>query len=154
MTPVSQLCVSCGLCCDGAIFHFLAITPEELAAMEGQPVTATVHQGRPQLALPCPGLVNKCCTIYERRPSGCRGFHCEVAKAVIADETTLPAGMTTVRGLQIAIDALGERLQLKAPVMPKVRDALAAPFPPFSDDDMSAAREVTSLVRRTLLGWS
>ena len=85
-THASDLCVSCGLCCEGAVYERVPIEPEEFgsAVSLGLPITMDLHGVC--FSLPCPRLEDKCCTVYESRPARCRDFYCKTAKELICGE--------------------------------------------------------------------
>jgi hypothetical protein len=75
-----EVCLACGLCCSGALFGHVLVTPEEgarlgrrLPILEGrflQPCAAHEADGR--------------CAVYEERPWRCREFACLVLRDVRA----------------------------------------------------------------------
>jgi len=85
----SQLCVSCGLCCDGALHDAAALLPEEmsLALSLGMKVTRSGQDVR--FSLPCHLLKDRCCTVYANRPSPCRNYKCRLLRSLQAGEKSL-----------------------------------------------------------------
>ena len=123
-----QLCLSCGLCCNGVLFKDVELQPgddaKQLAAL-GLPLT---HPKSPSLnpkskfPQPCAALCSdNRCRIYAERPARCRDFECALFKSVAAGQTELPAALRAVR----------TTIQRAA----KVRDLLAA----LGDTDESLA---------------
>ena len=76
--PIDQPhpCVACGMCCDGTFFHFVHFSDGD-----DQSLFDDVYDedGRPAFTAPCQNF-DKCCTVYEDRPSVCRGFKCKILK--------------------------------------------------------------------------
>lgn len=106
MTPdlPDQLCLQCGLCCDGTLFRDVELQPgddvEKLRAL-GLPVTRSSrreeadHLKFPQ---PCSALCSDLkCRVYADRPARCREFECALFKAVAAEQVELSAALKTVR---------------------------------------------------------
>lgn len=82
----SELCMSCGLCCNGSLFSWVKLRDDEtdLPSQLGlEPV-----DGQQGFAQPCARLEGTCCTIYEHRPSSCRGFRCRLLVAAEQGDTT------------------------------------------------------------------
>lgn len=80
MTPTGSpedLCLSCGLCCDGSLFWAVPLEPGEALPV---PLDA---DGR--LRQPC-ACFDGACTIYADRPAGCRDFTCHVLEATASGQ--------------------------------------------------------------------
>jgi len=75
---MSSLCLDCGLCCDGTLFHAVPIAPEEAARLAGR---VTLTPDRRELLQSCRALEGCRCTVYEDRPSTCRQYRCVVLSA-------------------------------------------------------------------------
>ena len=99
-----QLCLHCGLCCDGTLFRDVELQPGDDAAKLralGLPVTRSRrreeadHLKFPQpCAALCPDLK---CRVYADRPARCREFECALFKAVAVGKVDLPAALKTIR---------------------------------------------------------
>lgn len=101
---LDQLCLHCGLCCDGTLFRDVELQPgddaDKLRTL-GLPVTRSRrreeadHLKFPQ---PCTALcADLKCRVYADRPSRCRQFECALFKAVAARQVELPAALMTIR---------------------------------------------------------
>jgi uncharacterized protein len=79
----SDLCLACGLCCDGTLFSKVRLNPDdaiEPLRTEGLPVSLG---GEPEFVQPCTALQSDCrCRVYVVRPSQCRKFECRLLQAV------------------------------------------------------------------------
>ena len=73
----SALCMTCGLCCEDAFHSYAVLRPQDIkrARELGLPVLSGKQAG---FALPCPKLVNCCCSIYSKRPWACEGYKCQL----------------------------------------------------------------------------
>ena len=97
-----QLCLHCGLCCDGTLFRDVELQPgddvEKLRAL-GLPVAIPRFALRaPRFPQPCSALcADLKCRVYADRPSRCREFECALFKSVAAGKTELPAALKTIR---------------------------------------------------------
>ena len=86
-----QLCVGCGLCCDGTFFGYANVfddTPvieriDVLLARKGDDT-------KRQLPIPCSLLgEGASCSVYEDRPPICKSYRCKLLKAVDSGERSL-----------------------------------------------------------------
>lgn len=75
-----DLCRDCGLCCNGAMFDFLLLEPDELGLL-GAGMTRDSTRAS-AAAQPCPSAGKDGCTIYERRPRACRAYFCRLLRSV------------------------------------------------------------------------
>ncbi|MBL8954673.1 MAG: YkgJ family cysteine cluster protein [Myxococcaceae bacterium] len=98
---LGQLCLKCGLCCDGTLFTHVALTDDE-------------QKRHPQLGgvirQPCPALkANTECSVYADRPKGCSRFVCMLGRALEDGEVGLDEAVVLVnelKALRGRIDAL------------------------------------------------
>lgn len=97
-----QLCLACGLCCDGTLFDKVRLGPgddaEKLKAL-GLPVAAA-RSGAPitHFRQPCAALcADRSCRVYADRPGQCRTFECGVYKAVGAGAITFAVALRRVK---------------------------------------------------------
>jgi hypothetical protein len=84
-TIVQNLCLTCGLCCNGVIFADVQLQPDDdkmnLKSL-GLPLTRNGNKTRfPQ---PCMAFQECRCRIYGDRPEHCREFECALLKNVNA----------------------------------------------------------------------
>ncbi len=70
----TDLCLSCGLCCDGSLFKAV-----ELEAGDEAHAGAAIEGRLPQ---PCRFHGAEGCGVYAARPGQCRAFSCRVREAV------------------------------------------------------------------------
>lgn len=92
-----NLCLECGLCCNGLLFRDLPITEEELIPLvELNPNTEKRGSNR-YLSLPCVAWESKeGCTIYNDRPNVCRAFKCKVLVKYENEEITYEQAMEKI----------------------------------------------------------
>lgn len=82
----TQICVGCGLCCDGTLFsHIAALDDGDLGLpLRSLGVELIYEADPPAFALPCPAVADGVCTIYDlHRPRACREFECDVCRGVV-----------------------------------------------------------------------
>lgn len=77
---MTDLCVSCNLCCNGSIFARVPIDRQEQERMpEG--IDLFSLEGKLRMPLPCPKLgADGACTCYAQRPAVCRTYNCKLSK--------------------------------------------------------------------------
>lgn len=96
-----QLCVACGMCCDGTLFDLVKLEAgddaRKLRAL-GLPVKAS--RGRApveRFPQPCAALgPDRRCRVYADRPWQCRVFECGVLKELKAGEIDFAAALRLV----------------------------------------------------------
>lgn len=153
---LSDLCVQCGLCCNGSLFDFVAISETEASACQSMGLSVVEKAGRLGLRLRCGALQGATCTKYEVRPSGCRSFVCALGKQLDAGQVTAEAALAVVREAQARVLALGAKLDppRTTDVMTHVRIALASPLPAYDDAWMAEARATQRFLTETFHGWN
>lgn len=102
----SALCVSCGLCCNGALFTNAKAEPEEVPLLRALGLEVAQAGDRLQFGLPCRYNVEGCCTIYDQRFTKCRTFRCALLKRLDTGEVSLPEALETVGKAKRMLDAL------------------------------------------------
>ncbi len=108
LPPTSQLCVSCGMCCDGTLFSqalLKAGEPDEARRLGMQ--VFTIGSGPPETVvgyddafrLPCHLHDRGWCTIYDdtARPHVCGAFQCVLLKRLVAGEVDLDRSLEAAR---------------------------------------------------------
>jgi uncharacterized protein len=104
----SELCPTCGLCCNGVIFADVRLRPGDDAARLrslGLPVTTSPSSARPpRLTQPCAAFDGCRCRVYADRPQYCRAFECVLFKSVKAGRTDLAAALRVIRTARARAD--------------------------------------------------
>jgi uncharacterized protein len=102
----SQLCLACGMCCDGTLFTFVAISSEEARTLKAAGVEVRDEAGRLKLPQRCGALDGCKCTVYDRRPFVCRRFDCLLARSLKDKELPLPEALGIVAEARARLDRL------------------------------------------------
>jgi Fe-S-cluster containining protein len=84
--PGNDLCVSCGICCDGPLFDHAEVFAEEEARVRELGFTIEERGGKTVFPLPCANLRGAVCQIYDVRPTTCRTYKCITLQAIEAGE--------------------------------------------------------------------
>jgi len=82
----SEICLRCGLCCDGTLFNRATMEAGEHEFVES---LGLVVEAKPDggfgFQLPCHHLVDGACSKYsERRPETCGDYRCDLLNAYVA----------------------------------------------------------------------
>lgn len=102
MRSVEELCLACGMCCDGTLFdnvRFDADEDTEALRQRGLPV----KQSRAKVPVaffkqPCRALCDDLkCSVYADRPRQCRSFECGVYKDLEAGKRSLKTALRLVK---------------------------------------------------------
>ncbi len=98
----SDLCLACGLCCQGAS-DLVPLDDDELDRAHRLHLPVVESPLRLAFSLPCPRLEDRRCTVYPERPRTCASYACETLRRVRRRrnrrETAALARVDTVRGL-------------------------------------------------------
>jgi len=79
-----NICIHCGLCCDGTLFNHARI--KETEPLETGYSFQTFTQKHRAFKLPCSYLKDKVCSIYDHRPYAvCESFRCKLLRSVISE---------------------------------------------------------------------
>ncbi|MBA4137851.1 MAG: hypothetical protein C0518_11085 [Opitutus sp.] len=101
MTPSEQLCLACGMCCDGTLFDGVQLEPGDdaprLQAL-GLPVKSfRARQPIVRFPQPCAALcADRTCRLYADRPRQCRTFECKMFKEARAGRIDYAAALRVV----------------------------------------------------------
>lgn len=94
----AQLCVECGLCCDGTLFKDVELQegdcPEDLKAGG---ISLRVRGHKQKFAQPCAALSGCECRIYADRPSRCRQFECLLFQSARDGRTSILRAQRVIR---------------------------------------------------------
>jgi Fe-S-cluster containining protein len=121
-----DLCLECGLCCNGVLFADVQLQPGDDAkrlellglsllgrngrAGKAGAADSRAKTGKLKFAQPCAAFGGDCrCRIYPDRPKYCREFECLLLKSVIAGETKPAAARGIVRTARRRVEKV-ERL--------------------------------------------
>lgn len=87
---VSDICVACGMCCDGTMFrHGNIKTEEDLININSKGIETIFEREKWVFKQPCKQF-DGCCKIYgQERPQVCNNYFCEPLKKFEANELSL-----------------------------------------------------------------
>ena len=113
-----QLCLECGMCCNGVIFGDVKLREgDDAARLESLGLRM---KGKRAFSQPCAALEGCRCRIYEERPKYCREFECVVLENVKSGrlKKTVARGIIReakkrVTRVERLLNELGDRNELK-----------------------------------------
>ncbi len=95
------LCQTCGLCCNGALFSFVALKEKDVEALKGTPIkTRADKDGKTIFSQPCAALSGTSCSIYEKRPGACRSYLCSLTRGVLNGSNDLESALGHVADMK------------------------------------------------------
>lgn len=102
VSPAEQLCLACGLCCDGTLFDNVRLEPGDQAPkLKSLGLPVTLSRGRDPVARfpqPCAALcADRTCRVYASRPRQCRTYECMVYQQMQSGELAFPAALRRVK---------------------------------------------------------
>jgi Fe-S-cluster containining protein len=106
----SDLCVACGLCCQGVFHEQARAFPEEVPWLEARGFTVGTGPRGLTFALPCSYLGATGCSLYAERPRTCRNYQCRLLTRYLDGEVPLEQALSTVAQVQELRDRLLQRL--------------------------------------------
>jgi Fe-S-cluster containining protein len=126
-----QLCLACGMCCDGALFGHVKLGPgDDARKLKALGLPVSVSRSGPPIARfrqPCAALCSDLtCRIYADRPSQCRSFECGVFKDAHAGRIKFPAALRLVKQARQLVEKI--RALLRELGDTEERDALGERF--------------------------
>lgn len=96
-TPgASDLCVNCGLCCNGVLYSTVEVEPEEVTRLKAAGHAVDQIGKRLQFHQPCHHNDDGRCIIYATRYITCRTFRCALLKRFDAGEVELSKALEAV----------------------------------------------------------
>jgi uncharacterized protein len=79
---VSDLCLDCGLCCNGTVFSHVGLKLYEITNAPMAELKVERRGHRFHFFQPCPAHRDDGCSVYDRRPDACQRFECDLLKDV------------------------------------------------------------------------
>ena len=111
-----QLCLACGLCCDGTLFDNVQLgAGDDVQKLKALGLPVGVTRGRTAVTFfrqPCVALcADRKCRVYADRPGQCRAFECGVFKDAEAGRVALPAALRLVKSTRKKADNIRQLLR-------------------------------------------
>lgn len=108
-SSAQALCLVCGLCCDGTLFHRGYLKPDDpLAPLTAAGMDIAIDHSQQVFTQPCAAHDQGRCTVYANRPGVCRHYRCELLKRFIAKDVQYTVAMGLVERTKSIRDEVRE----------------------------------------------
>jgi hypothetical protein len=94
MSDSGNICLSCGLCCDGTLIGFVQLEKNEVSSVT-RFMEVDVVNGNGIFLQPCDKYCDGC-TIYSNRPNQCASFNCDLLKSIDEKELAFNSAIEIV----------------------------------------------------------
>tara|TARA_R110001592_G_scaffold56587_2_gene172450 strand:- start:573 stop:914 length:342 start_codon:yes stop_codon:yes gene_type:complete len=94
MNTSKDLCSNCGMCCDGTLFPFFRIKPEESHLFSDKTGVINI----PQKCMHFNGCDG--CKIYENRPNTCSSYKCPVLRSFEKDKISFEDSLKYIKSIK------------------------------------------------------
>ncbi len=121
--PSTELCLACGLCCDGNLFTQVPVRSDERERVARRGLPIVEREKGPILLQRCAALDGCRCEIYDDRPAACRGYRCMLYTALGEGEVSLPEALEIVAQAHRKIAAAAAECPGEGAVMQRARQA-------------------------------
>lgn len=105
-----NICLACGLCCDGTFIGFVALEKEEMPKLKQLMEIEETH-GNSFFLQPCSSYCNGC-TIYKDRPTNCDKFNCGLLNSVTQKEITFEDALERIKEVKQRKDIILKQIAL------------------------------------------
>jgi Fe-S-cluster containining protein len=110
MSDSSNICLSCGFCCDGTVIGFVHLDREEVPVIR-ELMEIEEESGNGFFLQPCNSYCDGC-TIYSKRPKQCASFKCSLLKSVEQKELGFDSAVEIIHVIKEKKIAIEEKLAL------------------------------------------
>ncbi|MER2996655.1 YkgJ family cysteine cluster protein [Pontibacter populi] len=110
MSDSTNLCLACGLCCNGTLIGFVQLDSEELPVLR-ELLDLENTNGEGFFLQPCKKFCDGC-TIYSKRPKQCAKYECELLKSVEQKEIDFDTAIETIQVVKQQKIAIEKQLAL------------------------------------------
>lgn len=116
MESGEQLCLACGLCCDGTLFDLVKLeASDDAAKVKALGLPVKISRGKVPVARfpqPCAALcADRTCRLYADRPWQCRVFECRIFKDAKAGRVTFASALRIVKKARRRADGIRQLLR-------------------------------------------
>ncbi len=94
MTDSTNICLPCGLCCDGTLIGFVQLDAKEVPALK-EVMEIEDENDLNVFLQPCDSFC-KSCTIYSKRPQSCDDFNCQLFHSVNNEQLEYVAAINII----------------------------------------------------------
>lgn len=92
-----SICIDCGLCCDGTMFHAMDTFPsDDLTPLQARGALLVTDAQSRRFLQPCPAFDGSCCSVYVTRPTSCRTYVCSLLESVTNGEASIAGARSAI----------------------------------------------------------
>ena len=108
----SELCISCGLCCQGILERAAVLEPVEVELASDLGLKRFVtSDGINKFHLPCPLIEGNVCSVYmSPHPNVCSEFQCILLDQLLSGEISLEASLKIITKIKKYINLINEKV--------------------------------------------
>lgn len=107
----SELCLACGLCCNGTLHSTVIVRAEHVPLVRSLGLTIGKTDGdKPVFRQPCPLHQNDRCSVYPHHPPTCQEYRCALLEKYEDGRVTLETSKTIVGTAKELLASGTERL--------------------------------------------
>ena len=118
----NELCLSCGLCCRGAIFHRASLEADEISLAKSIGLRYFAYGKRDfAFSLPCPKYRNDKCSIYLNRPSACKRYRCKILRQLMDGEINIQQSQMIVLRVRRLLNSIDKQINIEQSIDPMQR---------------------------------
>lgn len=110
MSESENLCLSCGLCCDGTLIGFVQLDKEDTSALKDTLEVIENSNGNGVFLHPCSKYCDGC-TIYSKRPKKCAEFACKLLTSVEQKEVDFNSATESIAEVKQRKNAILSKLE-------------------------------------------
>jgi len=86
---VDGICMGCGVCCDGTMYRTVDVAADDrIELLEVAGLVFSTRDDVTSFRQPCSAFGHGCCSVYDGRPSVCRGYRCLLLRRHEAGEVS------------------------------------------------------------------
>jgi len=109
--PLIDLCAACGLCCDGTLYSYVALIPDDMPALEKYPQLKFIERNHQQtFDEGCVLHTGTACGAYEDRPDTCRRYMCGLLRAVEREDITEHEALLVIQEAKALVENVKEHV--------------------------------------------
>ena len=118
----SDLCLTCGLCCQGVLHDLVPLDDDELEKAARLRLPVVDSPLRLAFQLPCPRLEARRCTVYHERPRTCASYTCAVLRDYGAGDIDEATALSRIERVREQSAEVARQVAAAHPVDPRARD--------------------------------
>ncbi|MCC6525175.1 MAG: YkgJ family cysteine cluster protein [Polyangiaceae bacterium] len=147
-TALRELCLACGLCCNGGLFARVPLAPPEVERLRGRGLVVVSHDGEPALRQPCAAWSGAGCNCYAERPARCAAYECHLYARLAAGALDPPDAHARLGRILELVATLARAFGgVDGASAIRRAAALLAAAPPVAPEHAHLALDLAELVR-------